>query len=61
MEFDRIDMFRQMIDRIGQDPGIPPDVINDIQSSLPSPITILNLKRKMKELRMTLSTSLSTF
>lgn len=52
MEFDRSNMFRQMIDRIGQDPGIPQDVLDQIQSSLSSPINILSLKRKMKELGM---------
>jgi hypothetical protein len=35
-----------MIDGIGVDPGIPPEVINEIQSSLPStPINIFSFRR----------------
>jgi hypothetical protein len=41
-----------MIDGIGVDPGIPPDVIDEIRATLSLPITLKELGRKMKELGM---------
>jgi hypothetical protein len=53
MLYNRINLFRHIIDVIGKDPDIPPNLIDEIKSSLSTPITHQSLARKIKELRMT--------